>query len=429
MKILVGHANMDMDCFGSMAMARYLYPDHQPVRSRLVHPVARNLQTMFKKRLDFMPSRELKDQKVEEMIVFDTRTHGRIREYMDFLKPWRGDITIYDHHLSETSDITDARIIEAPYGANTTLVAEKVRELGIPIHKEDATIALTGIFADTGNFSHDNMHPMDFEIAGWLIEQGANIRLVHNFLKVLNQEYQVDIFHRLLNSAVYKKIHGHPIIFCYLMLPELINGLSSIIEKVFEVENCNALFGIISFEKENRTLLIGRSQKDAIDIHEIMKPWGGGGHPRAGSATVKKRIGSLLYDEFLRSLDDHLQPAVQASHLMTPEVFSILQDWTVLEASIFLEHHNHTGAPVVDNEGNLAGLMTLRDISKARKNDSMHAKVKGYMTHKVYSCTPICTLRDLEHIFLTHNVGHIPVIEERRVVGIVTRSDYLKYMS
>lgn len=428
MKILVGHANMDMDCFGSLVMARYLYPDHVPVRSRLIHPVARNLYHLYKKRLDFMASRDLQDHKIEEIVVFDTRSYGRIQEYMDFIKPWRGSIEIYDHHLSESSDITGAKIHEAPYGANTTLVAQAVKEKGLEIHPEDATIALTGIFADTGNFTHDNIHPKDFETASWLLSQGANLKLVRQFLQVLKQDYQIDLFHQLLNSAIYRRIHGHSILFCYLILPELVNGLAGIIEKIFEVENTDALFGIISFEKENRTLLVGRSQKDDIDVHELMKPWGGGGHPRAGSATVKKRVGQQLYDEFLEGLEETLTPAINAESLMTTQVNCIQRDWTVLEASLFLERVSHTGAPVVDETGTLVGLMTLRDISKARKAQNIKAKVSGYMTHKVYNCSPQCTIRDLERIFLTHNVGHIPVVDKGSVVGIVTRSDYLRHM-
>lgn len=428
MNILVGHANMDMDCFGSLVMARYLYPDHVPVRSRLIHPVARNIYHIYKKRLDFIASRELKDSQVEQMVIFDTRSYSRIKEYMEFLKPWKGDVIIYDHHLKESSDIPGARIIEAPYGSNTTLLVEELMKRGLSVHREDATIALTGIYADTGNFTHDNIHPRDFEAASWLLEQGANQKLMRNFLKVLKQEYQIDLFHRLLNSAVYRSVHGHPVVFCYLMLPEMINGLAGIMEKVFEVENTDALFGIISFEKENRTLLFGRSQKDEIDVHELMKPWGGGGHPRAGSATVKGRVGNQIYDDFLSSLEETLQPAVNAGDIMSREICVIQDHWSVLEASIYLETCSHTGAPVVDSEGFLTGLLTLRDISKARKASHMRDKVTGYMTHKVYNCTPECSLRDLERLFLNYNVGHIPVVEKGRVVGIVTRSDYLRYM-
>ena len=45
MKIIFGHTNMDLDCFGSIALIKYLYPDYQLVQSHLIHPAARNLYT------------------------------------------------------------------------------------------------------------------------------------------------------------------------------------------------------------------------------------------------------------------------------------------------------------------------------------------------------------------------------------------------
>ena len=38
MKIIVGHSNMDLDCIGSIVLAKYLFTDYMPVKSRLIHP-------------------------------------------------------------------------------------------------------------------------------------------------------------------------------------------------------------------------------------------------------------------------------------------------------------------------------------------------------------------------------------------------------
>ena len=64
MKIIVGHTNLDLDCIGSMVLARYIYPDHKPVLSRLVHPSARNLYNLYHYHLDFRPSSDLKGETV-----------------------------------------------------------------------------------------------------------------------------------------------------------------------------------------------------------------------------------------------------------------------------------------------------------------------------------------------------------------------------
>jgi tRNA nucleotidyltransferase (CCA-adding enzyme) len=70
--------------------------------------------------------------------------------------------------------------------------------------------------------------------------------------------------------------------------------------------------------------------------------------------------------------------------------------------------------------------MTLRDISKGRRLGKMYDPVKGFMTVKLHTCDPDAGLRDIETIFLTHNIGHLPVMQDEQIKGIITRSDFLR---
>jgi len=428
MKILVGHTSMDLDCMGSLVLGRYLFPDYVCVKSRLIHPVAKSLYNLYKTHLGFLSSRELADNQVEEMVVFDTRSKIRLNEYLDYMPGFCGRITVYDHHTNDSCDLENAELVSASYGANTTLVAMILMERGISLDPVDATIALTGIFADTGNFTHENVRVEDFRASSWLMEQGANMKLVSQFLKPLKEDYQISLFHQVLNRLVYKKIHGHSIILSYYEMRDQVNGLAPIVEKVFEVENADAIFVLFGLEKAKKTLIIGRSQKETIDVSCILAPWGGGGHTRAASAQLKGKFGQDVYESFLNSLTRSLSPAVSALDLMTDKVDVIQDSWSVLEASLYLEKIGHTGAPVLGESGELVGFMTLRDISKARKSEQMKAPVKSYMTRKVHSCDPGASIKELESFFLQWNVGHVPVAAEKKLLGMVTRADYLNYL-
>jgi tRNA nucleotidyltransferase (CCA-adding enzyme) len=428
--ILVGHSNLDLDSLGSIALGRYLYPDAVPIKSRLIHPVARNIYTLYKDHLNMSPSRELKHLDVDKMVVFDTRSIVKLGEYLDFMKPWNGDIELYDHHSGDSNDFPDAVIHQANYGANTTVIAELLIEKNIDIDERDATIALTGIFADTGNFTHDNITAVDFKAANWLLEQGANIKLVRNFLKILKQDYQIDLFHQVVNSIILRKVHGHTIMFGKVMLPDQMNGMNAVVEKAMEIENPDAMFVVFEFAKKKRTLVVGRSQSDDIDVSKILGQWNGGGHSKAAAATVKSISGALLLKELMLYLYDELTPAVNASDIMTKEVESLNCNWSMMECSLYLEKVLHTGGPVINDDNKICGFLTLRDISKARKAGQMGAPAKSYMSSHVYSGREDSTIRELENFFLTHNVGHIPIINNsEEVVGIVTRSDYLRVMS
>jgi len=430
MNILLGHTNMDLDCIGSIVMARYLFPGYVPVKSRLIHPVANNLYNIYQNHLGFINPLDLKDQSVEHIVVFDTRTRKRVREYFDRLgDDWQGKIDIYDHHVNDSLDIPGATLHECTYGSNTTFICEKLREKDIEISADDATIALCGIFADTGNFTHQNVDEQDFAAAAWLMKMGANKNIAMKFLSKLSEEYQVTLFHQVLNNLVMRNIHGHSIAIVYMELEAQVNGMAAVIEKAFEIEHCDAIFGIIGFCDSGNTLIIGRSRKEKIDMLPILGDWGGGGHSRAGSALLKKKFGTVIKDEFITHLESELLPAVKAENLMTRNVLTINENKTILDASIYLEEINHTGVPVENDEGTLSGIITLRDISKARKVKQMHSRIKGYMTKKVFYSDKNASVREIERIFNKHHIGHIPVVDDgKNILGILTRHDYLEFL-
>ncbi|MDA3809753.1 MAG: hypothetical protein PF518_05405 [Spirochaetaceae bacterium] len=230
MNILLGHTNMDLDCIGSIVMAKYLYPGYVPVKSRLIHPIAMNLYNLYQNHLGFINPLDLKDEKVEHIVIFDTRTRKRVREYFDRLgEDWQGQIDIYDHHINDTMDIPGAKLHECTYGSNTTFICEKLIEQSIAITAVDATIALCGIFADTGNFTHQNVNEKDFAAAAWLMKMGANKNVAMKFLSKLSEDYQVTLFHQVLNNLTIKNIHGHSVAIVYMELEEQVNGLAPVI--------------------------------------------------------------------------------------------------------------------------------------------------------------------------------------------------------
>lgn len=82
---------------------------------------------------------------------------------------------------------------------------------------------------------------------------------------------------------------------------------------------------------------------------------------------------------------------------------------------------------MVDGEERLVGFISLRDIMKGRKGGAMNAPVKGYMSKPVISAPPDITVREIDEILFRNNVGHLPITVDGKIVGIVTRSDFLAY--
>jgi len=425
--VIVGHSNMDLDCFGSIALARHLFPGYTALQSRHVHPVARNLATMYRNHLQLVPTKDFKGRKVEHLVVLDTRSMDRVKEYLELFDGPPGRIDVYDHHPADSRDIPGATFHESTLGSNSTFLGTLLMERDLRITPDDATIALTGIYADTGNFTHGNVSPDDFRVASYLLAAGASIQLVKTFLSPLRERPQITMFHEVLGDLVHRDIRGHSILLSYTELDGPHQGLSPVVEKIFEVENPDAYFAVFFFKHNDSAVIICRNQKDTIEVDRVMGAFGGGGHKKAASATLKQVKGQEVYRTLLEFLESSLRPAVTAQDIMTPEVQVLPESATLLEAALFLEETNHTGFPVVDDAGTLVGFMTLRDIMKGRRAGQMHAPVKGYMTRKVIHAARTTTFREMEDLLLTHNIGHLPVLDGGKIVGIVSRTDYLAF--
>ena len=417
---------MDLDCLGSLTLARRLYPGSHGVRSRLIHPVARNLYHLYGEYLDLLSIEEIEKEQVEQLVVVDTRSLGRIKEYLGGIDPFPSQVEVYDHHPADSSDIPGAVIHEGNVGANTTLLGQEVMRRGINLTPEEATIALTGIYADTGSFTHENVALADFEVAGYLVSQGASVSLVKSFLQTLKDETQMSLFHQLLNRLTYQTVHGHQIVTTYMEMEQQVGGLAVVVEKVFEVENPDAIFSVFYFLKEHDTLIIARSQQHRIDLARILGAFGGGGHSQASSALLKNQPGRTTFHALQAYLKAMLDEAATARGIMKNNVLMARDSWTLREASEYLERIDRTGAPVVDAAGRLCGFLTLRDVSKGRSAYKMSAPVRAFMTRKVISAEPGTTLRELERIFFSHTIFSLPIVQDGKLAGLVTRADFLK---
>ena len=429
MKVIFGHTNMDLDCFGSIALIKYLYPDYQLVQSHLIHPAARNLYNLYQNRFHFINAKDLKGENIEKIVIVDTRYKNRVREYFEYIDNFSGEIEIYDHHSPNEDDIEGATIHYGKFGSNTTFLGLELIKKGIVIEPDDATIALTGINADTGNFQYDATTSEDHAVASYLLKCGASIRLVNKFLETMSDREQITLFHDVLNRLTHKNINGHSLILSFIELQNQVGGLASVIEKIFEVEKAEAIFCVFYFSQSNDSLIIARSNKNTIKLDKLLAAFGGGGHEKAASALVKNQSGMMTFATLEEHLKSQLQPAIVAEDIMITNVITVKDTMTLLEASLLLEDSNHTGAPVLSQRGQLVGFLTLRDIMKGRKNNQIHSSVKGYMSSKVITATKDVTIREIEETLFRHNIGHLPIVQGKSLIGIITRSDYLAFVN
>jgi len=87
----------------------------------------------------------------------------------------------------------------------------------------------------------------------------------------------------------------------------------------------------------------------------------------------------------------------------------------------------HQGYPVVDADGNLLGVLTLRDFHDPTHNPGR--PIGELIRRPPITIAPDATLRDAVNEMIVHDVGRLVVADpanRRKVVGIITRSDLLR---
>lgn len=87
----------------------------------------------------------------------------------------------------------------------------------------------------------------------------------------------------------------------------------------------------------------------------------------------------------------------------------------------------HLGFPVVDR-GAIVGMVALADVQKSTPVDREALLVKDVMTREVITLPPEAPLIDAFRLMSRLQIGHIPVVENGEIRGIVTRTDIVRVM-
>ncbi len=110
-----------------------------------------------------------------------------------------------------------------------------------------------------------------------------------------------------------------------------------------------------------------------------------------------------------------------------PRMVVLKPNTPVLEAARAIEHNN-IGAVIVHDEGRIVGIVTDRDLAVrvlGRGLDAEATKLCEVMTTPVTTLSPLDSHDDAIQLMQHKKIRRIPLVEEERIVGIVTLDDLL----
>lgn len=124
-----------------------------------------------------------------------------------------------------------------------------------------------------------------------------------------------------------------------------------------------------------------------------------------------------------------MKPTIRARDYMVRDVVTFSPDTDVMDAISVLVEHAISGAPVVDDHGNLVGILSEKDCLKIALEAGYYGEragpVEQYMTRKVDTIEADTPIADVARLFIESNRRRYPVLDGTRLVGQISRRDVL----
>jgi CBS domain-containing protein len=144
---------------------------------------------------------------------------------------------------------------------------------------------------------------------------------------------------------------------------------------------------------------------------------------------------------------------LKVREIMTTDVITVKPETTVGELADILAQNKISGVPVVDGQGRVLGMVSEADIIlqdadlhfpyyiqflesviylqsvhkfEERFRKAFGTKVSEVMSGEVVAVSPETTVREVATLMADRNVNRLPVTENEKLVGIVTRGDIVR---
>jgi CBS domain-containing protein len=124
-----------------------------------------------------------------------------------------------------------------------------------------------------------------------------------------------------------------------------------------------------------------------------------------------------------------IQP-IEVKDYMSASLVTFSPDMDVMNAIDVLVKNRISGAPVVDERGNLVGLLSEKDCMKvaiqAGYYEELGGRVEDYMTKQVITVEAEASVLEVAKLFMEKGPRRYPVVEDNRLVGQISRRDVLR---
>lgn len=307
--IITTHINPDGDAIGAeVALAELLRSINVKPRVINVSPVPDIYRFLCRRGEPLVYDPELHEKHfhaADLAIVLDANSWGRAGAVGERLSALHVPSICIDHHERQGPFATACICVP---GASSTceLVYEFAAHLGVPLSRRGREAIYTGILFDTGNFRHSNTTPRVHEIAAHLIASGIiPERMYERVFESFTWE-RMRLFAKALQNL---KSECDGKIACLLLTREMFNStgarpedVEGLVDWLRSIGQARLIIILREFEK-GKTKVSFRSKDDSINVEQLARAFGGGGHKRAAGADLELSI-NIAYQRIIQAASE-----------------------------------------------------------------------------------------------------------------------------
>ena len=235
------------------------------------------------------------------VIVMDCSNLDRIGCVKEYIKKDTTVINI-DHHPGN-KDFGNYNIVESKKSSTVEIVYKLYSHLkDVPLTPDEATLIYSGIISDTGKFVFPNTTHSSLSICSEMIKLGAKPDKIASNLYCRNTSETLKTLASALNTL---EFYYEGAVSCIHLSHKNIaaNGkvdTEGFVDYLLTIENTEVVF--FMFEEEKNRFRVSFRSKNRVDVNEISKHFGGGGHIRASGCCIQGKL-----DEVKNKILDQLK--------------------------------------------------------------------------------------------------------------------------
>lgn len=412
--------NADLDHLGAVRCLLLRYP-----AARILHPVRLKQNAWeYGRRLDWFKTVKFNDldfaavKKIYLAGIGQTRQNPELIEEIARYNP---EVTLFSDRTA-TLPFAHATIACSSLSL-TAFLMNQLRDEGLRFSNDDLQLFKHAIVEKTWAGLSAKIKPADSRAFNFLQRQFSQPGRIANNIVLGMREGQTGLYHHMLKNIEDIQPGYWPISLIAVKTTGQVQDIEPVVDAVWSDVAQPAILILLS--SGGFTRVWARSSLTQIDFAEIFKDF----RPSRVRRWVYFHFSGETHEQnrvhVLDHLKYHIKPDLSAGDIMSASPQCI--DWhSSIQSAFDMMLKFNIMSLIVLKDDRFAGVVTRRDLDRALQMNLLAAEIGPYVPTNAPTISPSTPVRVLKNLMVRYNLTRLTVLDNDRVVGIITTHELLR---